>query len=478
MIKVKVPLVFISSGLVLSLFTTFLLSKSSIEFTMLALLIILILTYIIFSILINSIKLFLFTSIILTMIGFKYHINYVNYIGGIGASDFYFGTPHLVVILGLISLVIHYSKTSRRIPLFHGRNLITMLFFMFSTIFCATIAPFKEASLTQLNFYITVIILYFLWIIAFSSLNSEESTKVLLYSFSFLVSIQLLFSILQILKGNSLGFSVIGEGDVIQRLGVPFPSVTGTFGHPGILSLLYVICISLFFPSILQKGNYILLIALIVSFVGLILTFSRTSLLIVLPILFFQWIFVNKIQIKISKMKILVLSLLGLIILISFGDFIGTRFLSLVGNTDDNQVQNRFDHYIIAWEYIKQNPFLGYGLNNWAYVTSHIGLASAMGYDSFFYLNPVHNVYLLMWFEGGLPLLLSFIGILVKPLHTIILNLRNVDSVQIGIFGSIIGVIMYSFTGWGLISGGQLMYCLFLILAFINSYHLDTANNK
>jgi O-antigen ligase len=169
---------------------------------------------------------------------------------------------------------------------------------------------------------------------------------------------------------------------------------------------------------------------------------------------------------KLSKIRISIIVIAFILFVVVFNEDIISRFQSL-GDAQDPQFDNRFTHYIMAWEFIKQNPLIGYGLNNCAYVTPELFLPVNIFIDSFFYENPAHNMYLLLWFEGGLFFLLSFLWMFWSGITQVIINVKNNNPIQIGIFGSLMTVLMYGFVGWGLFSGTQMMYVLYIILALL-----------
>lgn len=424
----------------------------------------------------NAYNLYIFTSISFIMIGTKLHFSKNDeYIGGVGASAFYLGIPHLVLVLGLGTLFISHLKKENNynnITIVDKKDIPLLIFLLFATV-SAFIAPYKQASINQLNLYLTLFFVYKIWRIVVNSYTKEIINNIILKSLLFIVFIQLFLVILQIIVDHELGLNFIGEGQMTRRAGTPFPAVTGTFGHTGPLSLFFSICSVIFFPYLMAEKNRAPILGFVLSFLGIILTFSRTSLLVIFIILLIEWFLIKKFyREKILKSRVVLISIVVSLFILLFSPLIIDRFLSLVNNTVDSQISNRWIHYAMAWEYIKNNPIIGYGLNNWSYTTKTSFVTTSELYDQFFYDNPVHNLYLLLWYEGGVFLLLSFLNILIQVIKKLMTNVKQ-NIINIGLVCSILVIMLYGFFGWALFVGSQLLYMLFFIIAFSNSDFIE-----
>ncbi|MCM3225247.1 O-antigen ligase family protein [Terribacillus saccharophilus] len=402
----------------------------------------------------------------------------MGYIGGIGAASGYFGTPHLVLLIGIISFCFFSIKHKSIKSITFNKIDIAVLVFLIFIFLSSFTAPYKEASNTQLNFYVTLTINMFLWRMAFKNINKKE--KILIYGLIVSLLLQFSISILQIITNSSIGLSFLGEGTVARRQGVPIPSITGTIGHPGPLSLYTLFILNILFPYILMKRNHIVTFGFTIGLIMLILTFSRTSLILLFISLFIQILFIYRSKFKnISKFKVVLLIIGSGLVIIFFGNLVIDRFVNLFNADTDNQFNNRFTHLLIAIEYIKEHPYVGYGLNNWSYIVSinDPRVAEIVGYrNEFFFNNPVHNIYALYFFEGGIFLLISFI-VLIFLLLKNLYKLINDKLIVLGLFGCIFSMTLYNFTGWGLLNGGQVISLLFLVTSFTSSI-LDQINTK
>lgn len=427
--------------------------------------------YILLCCFLDPLKIFIGSSILFMMLGTKIIMDpTADYIGGVGAGQFYIGTPHLSVFFGLLSLFIFKLKNPKTFTFKIGKLESAVIIFTCLATAAAIIAPYKAASNVEINLYLTMMILFIIWTTIFRNLENQSITNLVLKTLFANVIIQLVICILQILKGNSLGLGFLGEGTVGEREGVDYSYVTGTFIHPGPLSVFFMVCLSFFFPFVLQaqKRSSITVWGFVLSLVGLILTFSRTSLAIATGILVVEMIWLSASTIKLSKKRILFFLMIVIGTLFIFGSSISSRFQSLTSNTDDDQIVHRLDHDKLAWEYIQLKPILGYGLNNWSFITHKTPILTTISGKNidFYYDNPVHNIYLYLWFEGGILLLIGFLFFVGYAIQILIKKIKKGDGLELGALASIMGILIYGMTGWGLFNGSQLLYILFFVVCF------------
>ncbi|THF74695.1 O-antigen ligase family protein [Cohnella fermenti] len=430
----------------------------------------------------SPLSIFVGSSFLFMLIGSKLIIHPVDgYFGGVGAGSFYIGVPHIILVLGIFSVAIYRSRTRSsaliRNPIKHDINKRLLLFIGFVLV-SALISPYAAASLPQLNLYLSLASVYLFWVYSFKRMEREKIVRLLIGFFTLAATIEMILVGLQIWQGQ-LGLNFLGEGTVEERAGVSIPSVTGTFIHPGPLSLFFCICMSILFPFILQSRNKMAIIGFTLSSVGMIMTFSRTSMVMMIPILLLEVMFLRFGGIKLSKLKVFLMSAVAAIILAFFSGMIQDRFDNLQSDSSDEQFDNRFTHFSMAWTYIKKEPVLGYGLSSWSYVTHKLQLPSAIGIShTFFYDNPVHNIYLYLWFEGGLCLLLMFLLFVGHTMYRLVKLIRRGNTLECGLFAALLCILVYGMTGWGLFNGSQLLYLMFLLMAISESLYRVAYQSK
>lgn len=169
----------------------------------------------------------------------------------------------------------------------------------------------------------------------------------------------------------------------------------GTFSHPNVLAGHLIIAMTLIVASIkykvLSMKEIFLKLSVIIGTASLLLTLSRIAIVlwfVILGIYIFRR-FVN------LKSYIIILSL-GLILVLGLTTPLGTRFASL--KLTDESIVQRESLIKSSIAMIRDNLVFGVGLNNFLinlpdYQKAHTPL---------FYLQPVHNIFLLIFSETGI----------------------------------------------------------------------------
>ncbi|MCL5090953.1 MAG: O-antigen ligase family protein, partial [Patescibacteria group bacterium] len=232
---------------------------------------------------------------------------------------------------------------------------------------------------------------------------------------SFVVIFEFFLGLTQTLRQSSLGglFWLLGERTFniftpgIAR-GLWLGKITlrpyGTFSHPN--SLAGFILISLIFILGKAKHTWLDKLALLAGFVLILLSFSRTVWLALvalgLGVLLFK-----------LKKKLLTFSFDSLFLLLAVP--LGAYSFSKT-TLDSASYLVRVDLAKFALNIIKGSPLFGVGLNNFV-----VSLAKDYQYNSqgIYWLQPVHNIFLLMGSEIGLiglSIAIIFLFLLVKKL--------------------------------------------------------------
>ena len=228
------------------------------------------------------------------------------------------------------------------------------------------------------------------------------------------VAFQSLLGVAQVLKGGSVGFWVLGERSFVittpaiakfDFYGMELLRPYATFPHPNVLAaflLLATLFLSLFsqeFAQITNGSRYkrgITRVAIFLSGITAVLTFSRVALLL---FLFSAIFFLRK------KMLILIFVLVLLISPLLFA-----RYSSLF-NYDSLTVLRRTELAEKSFEYFIKSPIFGVGLNNFIPTLSYDMVS---GPNRF--LQPVHNIFLLSLSETGIIGLIGLFVLIAYPL--------------------------------------------------------------
>lgn len=241
--------------------------------------------------------------------------------------------------------------------------------------------------------------------------------------------IQSIIALGQYISQHSLGLKILGEVDLAPDIigvakivvgGEKIIRSYGTFPHPNVLGgfLILIILLSLylyldlkrFFSPRLKKIISIFLLFVTPLFLlCLILTFSRTAWFGFLLILG-GWIFFV-FQKKYLLSSFLVLTLVLITIIFSFiflAPQISTRTKIIDSPAGDLALSNRLFLNRIAFSIIAQKPWRGGGLGNFVFYLSRLINFNLPAWR----LQPVHNIYLAIASEIGIPGLLLFLALL------------------------------------------------------------------
>ncbi|PIS14880.1 hypothetical protein COT64_00335 [Candidatus Shapirobacteria bacterium CG09_land_8_20_14_0_10_39_12] len=274
-------------------------------------------------------------------------------------------------------------------------------------------------SLTPLlSFFSWLRITEFILLGIIISRRFKKAYRHLLQILPFIVVFEFCLGLFQLVKQASLGgfFWFLGERTFNlltpgiargQWLGRVFLRPYGTFSHPN--SLAGFILVSLIL--ILGKKKLLLFdkMACLAGSLLIVLCFSRTVWLTVL--VFGLCFILNRLLIglrkKTSSLNFFYVFLLLLVIIVSF--------LFLRTKIEDSSISNRLQLAQTSLLMIKQNPLFGVGLNNFIISLSQKNTA----WQWYYWLQPVHNVFLLIASETGLIGLIILIAFLIFTIRRV-----------------------------------------------------------
>ncbi len=260
--------------------------------------------------------------------------------------------------------------------------------------------------------------------------------------------IQSVIGVLQYLTGSSLGLTFFGEaksilanpmgGEVISR-------VAGTIGHPnnlaGYLNLIIQVNLALLFAPIPRLYKRILLPLLILSVTTLILTFSRGGwLAMTLGAAITGYLCLGR-RSKSKVLPLLVSISLAALLLVSSVMLI-TPLKKRFFEEDYGAARSRVPMSLVALNIIQYHPWLGIGFTNYVNVAPIYDITKeAIAYE---FPRPVHNEFLLIAAELGLPALMCFLIILAALLVQLFRASRSREDpilpyLAIGLLGTFVG---------------------------------------
>lgn len=300
--------------------------------------------------------------------------------------DYLSPTLYLLDIL-IIGLFISFIFKQKRIKIWLPTSVFAFVIFVSLGIFLSK-SPLsglyqavKIAELSFLGFYVARFVK-----------NINQILIPLLTSFVF----ESALTLWQFLNGGSIGgvFYFFGERAFnAQTPGIANASVNGelilrpyaTFSHPNVLAGFLVLSMTFAFFCIKKPLFRILLISL--GTLALFLTLSRVAILI--------WLVCLLLSLVRKFWKLAVLTFL-LVILVLVSSPLYGRFQNI--SLSDEAVVNRIVLVDISSKMFFSRPILGVGLNNFLVSLPYFEKQST----SIFYIQPVHNGFLLILSELGL----------------------------------------------------------------------------
>ena len=320
---------------------------------------------------------------------------------------------------------------------------ITDIFLIISLVFLALSVVFREGEVEKLNFIkkksgLVVVLLIgvflllnivslvssvnhintllslfrlFQFIVLFFLVRSGfVDTKKLMYVFIGVISFVAFIGIFQYMFQESLGFRFLGEPIISSdKLGVAkvglnegnFLRIYGTFPHPNIFA--GYLCFAIFFIIYCFRDAKVLFSLLItVCIIALVLTFSRSALLALFVGLFLYYTVSNA---KITWKNVLIALVFVMFFFVVF-DLYSVLIDRLVVAADQNALSERSLYYSASKQMFFDNLF-GVGLGNFTIVMQQYLSIKLQPW----LIQPVHNIFLLMFNEIGILGGLGFVGL-------------------------------------------------------------------
>lgn len=200
------------------------------------------------------------------------------------------------------------------------------------------------------------------------------------------------------------------DNEIIQR-------VTGILGHSNTfsayLTVICSMCLIVLFARVRNRYKLAVLPMLMAGLLSLILTFSRNGWMV----LALESIGIAYWALRTKRLGAGPIAALGAACLLLFGALLASGvfdiMLTRVFRTDNKAFDSRADLVLIAWEMIQSHPLTGIGLNSFEENMIH--------YDPYHITHiirqPVHNGFLLVAAETGIPALLILLAVLVGYLR-------------------------------------------------------------
>jgi O-antigen ligase len=306
--------------------------------------------------------------------------------------------------------------------------------------------------------------LYLVAIISTVVYYNKKNLRKILFPAAFIIFLNVLvqgvIGVMQVLRGASLGLKFLGESQVVSGMqGSSFISLGervflrayGTFPHPNVFAGFLILALLLGIACSRKFSGLGISLA-ILSFSFLLFTFSRSALLLgvlILVILFLR---------SISRARSKMFSLSPLLFL--------ERFENLVKGGDSSWTE-RVALFKASVEVVKENFLLGTGVGNFVKAMGDYSPRTTRG---ILLLQPVHNIFVLVFAELGFLGFLGFFYILVK---TFLENVKKVTYFKVAVLLSILIIGFWDHYLFSLPQGLAVFMFLYLLLVL----DLDSLDN-
>lgn len=317
---------------------------------------------------------------------------------------------------------VNVSKDNLKIKKFNFKLFICLFIFLFFNVFFShnflngLYYLFKFLEFSFIGFYVAAYVT-----------TIKELKKVILF-LVFSVVIQSLLAIAQFFNQGSIGglLYFLGERTFNSSTpGIANASINGelmlrpyaTFPHPNVLAgfLLCVMILSLgFFRIYKNYGNKLIIIfSLFFGTIALVLTMSRIAVIL--------WMFISLVFLfkqKLFNVKYKILSAFILILLLSFSPFANRLFST---NFNEESSVQRQELISLSFKIFNQNSIFGVGLGNFLPSLPSV----QKSFPTTFYLQPVHNIFILVLIETGVVGFIFFIWFLIETYKHLLINLKT-----------------------------------------------------
>ena len=370
----------------------------------------------------------------------------------------------------LIILIIIFSK-EKIITFFKKQNKknILLIFLLFLSLFIGVInSENPKAGLYGILKITEYLFLGIYIITSFENLSKKYILSILFFGVIF----ESALSFLQVFKNGSLNgiFYFLGERFFnSQTPGIANASVNGqlflrpyaTFSHPNALAGYLIFAMA--FITVYKKyvSSKIFFLTILIGSMTLLLTLSRIAILtwIIYLIFLFCVPFFKKYKNNISNKNVATgISAVILLIFLMFAFFQNTLFVQRFIKTrivEESFVQRE---YLInqSLNMFNKNPVFGVGVNNY-----YNNLEKSK--EKTLFIQPVHNIFLLVLSETGLIGITYFPFIFYKALKSAFVNNKKINSFVLTTLLIILGMFDHYFLT---LQQGQIMFVLILCHAF------------
>ncbi|MFD2863849.1 O-antigen ligase family protein [Mucilaginibacter antarcticus] len=331
--------------------------------------------------------------------------------------------------------------------------------------------PYNFAKLASIAFAITMLSYVCFFKLVSNYITPAEVVKAVFASFMFLCVLQFILALLYPLMGVSFVTTLFQAGgeEWSTREGTRAGAI-GVFVTPANLGLYTTIASTFFFATYLSNYRKTLsLILLFASAATIILTFSRTSYITLVFVLFIVFFIYRNSDKALFSIKTVFLGILPALLVVYWLIFYSPLSDVFLKTDADDMYQARLDHWLIGLEIFKRSPIIGVGVNTHVeYINHSISFVKEI-HNKFLSSNPIHNTHIIIMAETGIIGFIAWIyfifSSIIKAKKNLAINNNVIFSLtQIGL---IITFVIYGFTDWAPLSNST--FPIFLLFNYFNN---------
>jgi O-antigen ligase len=408
----------------------------------------------------------LFFSFIVTCIPFQmsfplYTPNYVS-VDGIGSF-----TGKIFLMLPLIAWAVLMVMQKNKNVWYIYRNERWVMWILL-LVAISFVNPINVARWGTTAFVVALLsyILYFR--LVYNSLNPLQILNGIFASFLFLCALNFCLAILYPVLGVSFVTTIFqAGGDMWATRNGTRAGAIGIFVTPANLGLFSVIASGFFFASYLNGFKKKLSLAMLVlTGITIILTYSRTSYITLVVILFILYYIFKNADKPLLSLKTFFLGVLPALIVLYWLVFLSPFSATFLKTDADDMYQARLDHITMGMDIFHRSPIIGVGINSHLEFVNRSPEMSKVIHNEFLTSNPIHNTHLIILAETGVIGFSLWVIFIISTLIQAKLNIaQNVNTIlSLTQIALIIIYIIYGFTDWAPVSHST--FPLFLLFTF------------
>jgi O-antigen ligase len=415
-------------------------------------------------------------SFIVTCIPFQmsFPIYTPSYMATNGTGSF---TAKIFLMLPLIaSMVMLVLKKNKHVFYLYKNE--RWILYLVALVAISFVNPFNVARWGTFAFGLTLFSFIFYFRLVYNSLQPIQILNGIWMSLVLLCLLNFCLAILYPLLGFQFVTTIFQTGgDVWATRNGTRAGAIGIFVAPANLGLFSVIASGFFYSSYLSGFKRGLsLIVLVLAAATIVLTYSRTSYITLIIVLFALYYIFKNADRPLLSLKSFFLGILPALMVLYWLVFLSPFSATFLKTDADDMYQARLDHWTMGIDIFKRSPVIGVGINSHLeFVNRSPGLIKTI-HNDFLTSNPIHNTHIIILAETGLIGFILWVIFIITTLKKAKTNIaQNVNTVlSLTQIGLLITYIIYGFTDWAPLSHST--FPVFLLFTyFFGKYSLAKA---